>query len=914
MCTNPRVNRTQLIKIEKALEEERVQNYELKQQLSDIRRRLNHLDNVPHQLQQALDLAREFRHILKILGDGYISVKSNPRYDEVRDAHQNTFEWIFYKPEKVSRVEPGLKMSFVDWLREGRDIFHILGKPGSGKSTLMKLIWNHKITKEKLKEWAGQSQLLRLKYFFWKYDNNQNNLQDLRRSLLSSTLTQAPELLEILLPRLKEHSTMLNEYLDNDEIHQACERLMNDPRILETYKVFIMIDGLDEFDEQKAENYDDLVRVVRGWTSQPEGKIKACVSSREYNAFRTITDLKFRLQNLTREDLQTFVTERSNEHSLFPTLQNTCKRNTEHFCKSPAWPHECNIDCFIEHIVDAAHGVFLWVRFMLLEIRRHLERNLHWLWKLVDAQPAELTDFVRQMFDSISPPYERESYIILAIVYRYEMAERQFGDPAYFLSVRGASYLWSKLLQDRQESSFQKSESNEHINWDTFSDEEVDARFNGLLELNRLRTQGFWPYFDVTHRSIIEVLRENIDAKLHKHSITQIELGKCICQIFLGDMNYLLGERQKDSEVYRFATFDGSVHESVSITLKTLKSMNALGEPWCIQQLDNLEDLCQAARFDFPDPLEFRNGLFQMICPLTFLYFVIDKGMHVLLSWVSKQISNEPKRGYVASLATGVSSFSHDRECIFLTALLENGYVGGDILGSGAGQQIFNHRCHTTIPWLLFLSHDIHENRLCFKFSHWRAFEIWLEFGANPRVCISQENERIVIVNVDGRRWCRWGRGVAPGSGHCYSGIFVQPPPPQEREKTLRYFTERSEAPNKERLLELIDRNTAWMEEDEAAEAAAQAFAILKQPLPADVLEAPEYARKIMSAIWRVFIETLRYVLLRIKHKTKHARFRVHVVYNNYLRLENIGMILSASLVLVVSIAIAWGIIPDSKH
>ncbi|XDG04563.1 hypothetical protein ABKA04_004178 [Annulohypoxylon sp. FPYF3050] len=331
--------RSQLIKIEKDLEEEHVQNYELEQQLSDIRQQLNPLDDVPHQLQQALDLgrraqkARELRHILKILGGGYNSM--NPRYDEVHDAHQNTFGWIFYEPEKVYRVEPGLKMSFVDWLREGRDIFHILGKPGSGKSTLMKLIWNRRVTKEKLEEWAGQSRLLCLKYFFWRHGSGQNGLQDLRRSLFRSALEQSRELLELLLPRLSEYNTMLDEYLDNDEIRQACERLMSDPRVLEQHKIFLLIDGLDEFDEERnAEDYDDLVRIIQCWTSQPEGKIKACVSSREYTAFRNITHVqKFRLQNLTRKDMQIFVTKRLNEHPQFPKLRDACERNTEDLCE-----------------------------------------------------------------------------------------------------------------------------------------------------------------------------------------------------------------------------------------------------------------------------------------------------------------------------------------------------------------------------------------------------------------------------------------------------------------------------------------------------------------------------------------------------------------------------------------------------
>lgn len=44
---------------------------------------------------------------------------------------------------------------FVTWLSEGEGVFHISGKLGSGKSTLMKYICDHWQTEEHLKKWAG---------------------------------------------------------------------------------------------------------------------------------------------------------------------------------------------------------------------------------------------------------------------------------------------------------------------------------------------------------------------------------------------------------------------------------------------------------------------------------------------------------------------------------------------------------------------------------------------------------------------------------------------------------------------------------------------------------------------------------------------------------------------------------------
>jgi hypothetical protein len=45
---------------------------------------------------------------------------------------------------------------FINWLSSGEGIFHISGKLGSGKSTLMKFLFSHCRTKTELRKWAGK--------------------------------------------------------------------------------------------------------------------------------------------------------------------------------------------------------------------------------------------------------------------------------------------------------------------------------------------------------------------------------------------------------------------------------------------------------------------------------------------------------------------------------------------------------------------------------------------------------------------------------------------------------------------------------------------------------------------------------------------------------------------------------------
>jgi ABC-type multidrug transport system ATPase subunit len=73
------------------------------------------------------------------------------RYQNVDSPIAGTFEWIF---DLDRTSEEAAK--FNHWLSSGSDIFHICGKLGSGKSTLMKRIFGHARTRNKLEQWSRQ--------------------------------------------------------------------------------------------------------------------------------------------------------------------------------------------------------------------------------------------------------------------------------------------------------------------------------------------------------------------------------------------------------------------------------------------------------------------------------------------------------------------------------------------------------------------------------------------------------------------------------------------------------------------------------------------------------------------------------------------------------------------------------------
>lgn len=85
------------------------------------------------------------------------------RHEEISEAHQRTFSWIFQPPQENTRPWN----DFPDWLRGNADIYWINGKSGSGKSTLMRYIYDNPKTSEYLKSWAGYAELDVASFFFW---------------------------------------------------------------------------------------------------------------------------------------------------------------------------------------------------------------------------------------------------------------------------------------------------------------------------------------------------------------------------------------------------------------------------------------------------------------------------------------------------------------------------------------------------------------------------------------------------------------------------------------------------------------------------------------------------------------------------------------------------------------------------
>lgn len=148
------------------------------------------------------------RLLTKVVIISYLKVpERDQRYEQIDQNLGNTFSWAF---ETRS-------IGLSQWLREGKGIFWINGKPGSGKSTLMKFLLNDNRTQELLNHWRSKPGHIIAKFFFHHRGTHlQKSFEGLLGSLLSQLLEADTRLHRIVGEFLDEKSSDIYKDIQDD--------------------------------------------------------------------------------------------------------------------------------------------------------------------------------------------------------------------------------------------------------------------------------------------------------------------------------------------------------------------------------------------------------------------------------------------------------------------------------------------------------------------------------------------------------------------------------------------------------------------------------------------------------------------------------------------------------------------------
>ncbi|KAH7367379.1 hypothetical protein B0T11DRAFT_53324 [Plectosphaerella cucumerina] len=320
-----------------------------------------------------------------------------------------TNEFRVWRKEKLVRLiqveqqlHSKIRRRFVQWLEHDNGLFYISGKPGSGKSTLMKYIAEEEQTTDLLNSWAGDSRLVLARFFFWRAGGNlQKSARGLYRGILWEILRQCPGTAELVFPNFwhgnrRGNSSTKPAHRPPPELHEleaAFGTLSKNPKILQQAKICLFIDGLDEYEG----DYWKLGKALKQACDSPN--IKICAASRHYNEFQRlfvddgVAHTWIRIHDLTRRDMTRFVTDELEGDERFGAIRHT----------SDVY------DDIVSDVVGRAEGVFLWTKLVVEQLLKDMgnQCSIDQLRQRLAELPTGLDALFRQTLQRLDPVERR---------------------------------------------------------------------------------------------------------------------------------------------------------------------------------------------------------------------------------------------------------------------------------------------------------------------------------------------------------------------------------------------------------------------------------------------------------------------------------------------------------------------------
>ncbi|PCD42841.1 hypothetical protein AU210_005366 [Fusarium oxysporum f. sp. radicis-cucumerinum] len=386
--------------------------------------------------------------ILKSLGFEQIDARKSI----IRGAYSETCRWFLGHPDYLSWVDP-------QQLLQHHGFLWIRGKPGAGKSTLMKFLYSA----SKIKDRRHQS--LTASFFFnARGELLEKTVAGMYRSLLLQLFEAYPDLQCVLddtelLPGGKSGCPSLNGL--KDLLHAAVIKLGQ--RSLTCF-----IDALDECDEQQVMDLVEYFEDLAEKCTEEKVSLHVCFSSRHY----PYIDIKFGIRTVLEgqaghtSDLERFIKThlRIKDRSLLAELQ--------------------------EKMLQKAAGIFLWVVLVVNILNKENCRGRLAMKRRLEEVPSGLSDLFKDLLRRDAANMEEFQLSVLWIL----LSERPLSPEEYYHAVWSGLSLEGLADLDAPEVSTEDSE-------DCF-DRCVISSSKGLAEITIVKQ----PRVQFIHESIRDFL------------------------------------------------------------------------------------------------------------------------------------------------------------------------------------------------------------------------------------------------------------------------------------------------------------------------------------------------------------------------------------------------------------------------
>ena len=289
------------------------------------------------------------------------------RVNEIAEPSEKTLDWLWEKDT-----------SFMQWVTQGQGLYWISGKPGSGKSILMK-----EVSSRQQKDHSKKSVISACHFFNNRGGSLERSFEGFLRSILEQILRQEPVLFECMMDGFRQHYRQGGDNISWNirSLKTALYDIIAKGSRIDI--VYLFIDALDECSDMTVKA---LIGYFRNISQRSlKTKVKICFSSR--NTSEDSLDIPgFVLQEKNTKDIINFVDDKW----------------------ALAIPMEGESQDFVnlkEAIIEKADGVFLWVDLVLTKLEHGFEsgNTISELRDSLNSIPKELDGLFGVLLDNIDP-------------------------------------------------------------------------------------------------------------------------------------------------------------------------------------------------------------------------------------------------------------------------------------------------------------------------------------------------------------------------------------------------------------------------------------------------------------------------------------------------------------------------------
>lgn len=361
---------------------------------------------------------------------------------------------------------------------------------------------------------TGDRRLIRANFFFSTLIGGlQQVLAGLRRTLLYEILKQCPDMTSEVLCQAWEEAISLpwqmgtTVEIRSRDISAALRQVIRRSPSSKTCFCFF-IDGLDEFYDEDGLDKQDLVDLLNKWITDSNGNLKLCVASREEPEFKFSPDTTLRLHNLTHYDMRRFVQQR---------LHGKVGSHME--------------NRLAKIIPEKAQGVFLWVALVTRMIREELQTGGS-PEEFLNQFPPGLRPLLDRTIASIPEQHRLKAYLSFDMLLLLQDS----------LAMRSLPILAYSFLEDY-------CKNTEFLTQDTDSwEQDDDGAVEKKIALARTQLYGWCrgllepqtdeygrEYITFTHRSIREYLETSVTKQQHSRTLEHHAAGNALTQLLIAE-------------------------------------------------------------------------------------------------------------------------------------------------------------------------------------------------------------------------------------------------------------------------------------------------------------------------------------------------------------------------------------------